>query len=243
MGAPHLARFSRDVGCHCSFHPTVDSSDALSDQHRRSPISREKRARYGAPKIPVASEGLLSISEPIANTVLFRQKESHFLRHCRGQFLPRDYAHAASEFSAHNRRHNLEAILNQILTALVAEHSEGCCMRMGSQGAANQLAGAKPFFVSGQSRHIEDGLEIAIAMHQVVPCALKISFGQLCFNQQPSQLEVLFTSILCAIFQGDSGPETEIGMKPRFDPEQGTDSGTMRDARIAKDIHKQRVRT
>jgi hypothetical protein len=32
-GAPHLARFSRDVGYHCSFPLTLDSSDALSGQH------------------------------------------------------------------------------------------------------------------------------------------------------------------------------------------------------------------
>jgi hypothetical protein len=31
-GAPYLARFSRDVGYHCSFPLTLDSSDALSGQ-------------------------------------------------------------------------------------------------------------------------------------------------------------------------------------------------------------------
>src|SRR5580698_2552178 len=48
-GAPYLARFSRDVGYHCSFPLTLDSSDALSGQHRWYPTSREKRARCGAP--------------------------------------------------------------------------------------------------------------------------------------------------------------------------------------------------
>ena len=33
-GAPHLARFSRDVGYHCSSPLTLDSSDALSGQQR-----------------------------------------------------------------------------------------------------------------------------------------------------------------------------------------------------------------
>jgi hypothetical protein len=46
--APHLARFSRDVGFHGSFLLTLDSSDALRGQSRWYPISREKRARYGA---------------------------------------------------------------------------------------------------------------------------------------------------------------------------------------------------
>ena len=48
-GAPHLARFSRDVGYHCTFPLTLESSDALSDQHPWYPTSREKRARCGAP--------------------------------------------------------------------------------------------------------------------------------------------------------------------------------------------------
>src|SRR5580658_6859658 len=54
-GAPYLARFSRDVGYHGSFPLTLDSSDALSGQHRWYPTSREKRARYGA---PVPCEGI-----------------------------------------------------------------------------------------------------------------------------------------------------------------------------------------
>ena len=48
-GAPYLARFSRDVGFHCSFPLALDSSDILSGQHRWYPTSREKRARYGPP--------------------------------------------------------------------------------------------------------------------------------------------------------------------------------------------------
>src|SRR5271156_4337062 len=47
--APYLAGLSRDVGFRCSFPLTLDSSDALSGQHRWYPTSREKRARYGAP--------------------------------------------------------------------------------------------------------------------------------------------------------------------------------------------------
>src|SRR5271163_1163653 len=53
-GAPYLARFSRDVGFHCSFPLTLDSPDALGGERRWYPISREKRARYGA---PVLGEG------------------------------------------------------------------------------------------------------------------------------------------------------------------------------------------
>src|ERR1700679_1877920 len=48
-GAPHLARFSRDVGFHWSFPLTVDSPDALGGQHPWYPTSREKQARCGAP--------------------------------------------------------------------------------------------------------------------------------------------------------------------------------------------------
>src|SRR5271163_1763907 len=53
--APYLAGLSRDVGFRCSFPLTLDSSDALSGQHRWYPTSREKRARYGA---PVLCEGI-----------------------------------------------------------------------------------------------------------------------------------------------------------------------------------------
>src|SRR5271156_5569919 len=55
-GAPYLARFSRDVGYHCSFPLTLDSSDSLSGQHRWNPTSREKRARCGAPVLCVGTE-------------------------------------------------------------------------------------------------------------------------------------------------------------------------------------------
>jgi hypothetical protein len=48
-GAPYLARFSLDVGFHVSFPRTLDSPDGLGGQRRWYPISREKRARYGAP--------------------------------------------------------------------------------------------------------------------------------------------------------------------------------------------------
>src|ERR1700683_4195476 len=57
-GAPYLALFSRDVGYHCSFPLTLDSSDALSDQPRRYPTSREKRARY-----PVSVAGGISYGD------------------------------------------------------------------------------------------------------------------------------------------------------------------------------------
>src|ERR1700684_3523217 len=48
-GGPYLARFSRDVGWHCTVPLTLASTDALRGQHRWYPTSREKRARYGAP--------------------------------------------------------------------------------------------------------------------------------------------------------------------------------------------------
>src|SRR5271156_3458690 len=40
--APYLAGLSRDVGFRCSFPLTLDSSDALSGQHRWYPTSRRK---------------------------------------------------------------------------------------------------------------------------------------------------------------------------------------------------------
>src|ERR1700677_3135111 len=46
--APYLARFSRDVGYRGAFPLTLDASDVLSGQPLWYPISREKRARYGA---------------------------------------------------------------------------------------------------------------------------------------------------------------------------------------------------
>ena len=112
---------------------------------------------------------------------------------------------------------------------------------MGRQGAANQLGGAKALLVHGQPRYIEDGLEIAIAMHQAGPCALKIPFRQLCFDQQPSQLEVHFRSICSAILQGDSGSETKLRLKPRLNPQEGTHSPPAQDARVTKNIHQQGV--
>src|ERR1700722_590687 len=60
-GAPYLARFSRDVGYHCSFPLTLDSSDALSGQPRWNPTSREKRARYGAPGLCGGTRGLTGV--------------------------------------------------------------------------------------------------------------------------------------------------------------------------------------
>ena len=49
-----------------------------------------------------------------------------------------------------------EEVIDQILTALVAENSKGSGMRVGGQRAANQLVGAKFFLAPGQSSHIED---------------------------------------------------------------------------------------
>jgi hypothetical protein len=45
------------VGYHCSLPLTLDSSDALSGQHRWYPTSREKRARYGAPVVREGTRG------------------------------------------------------------------------------------------------------------------------------------------------------------------------------------------
>ena len=78
-------------------------------------------------------------------------------------------------------------------------------------------------------------------MHQVAPGALKISFSQLCLDQQASQLEVDFTTIFSAVFQWDSRPESKIRMKPGLDPEQGTESRAVQDARVTKDIHQERI--
>src|ERR1700677_5114234 len=43
---PHICPVLADVGYHCSFPLTLDSSHALSGQHWWNPTSREKRARY-----------------------------------------------------------------------------------------------------------------------------------------------------------------------------------------------------
>ena len=79
-------------------------------------------------------------------------------------------------------------------------------------------------------------------MHQVLPCDLKISFCQFRLDEQLSQLEVHFTSILCAILQGDSRPEAECRMNARLDSEQGTDRRTAQYSRITKNVHQQRIR-
>ena len=50
-GCPYLARFSGDVVYHCTVPLTLNSSEALSGQHRWYPTSPEKRARYGAPGV------------------------------------------------------------------------------------------------------------------------------------------------------------------------------------------------
>src|SRR6202044_399288 len=69
-GAPHLARFSRDVGYHCSFPSTLDSSDTLSGQHRWYPTSREKPARYGAPVLCEGREpGIYSLAGLVLNAL------------------------------------------------------------------------------------------------------------------------------------------------------------------------------
>src|ERR1700678_477847 len=57
--APHLARFSRDVGFHCSFPLTLDSTDALSGQPLWYPTSREKRVRCGAPVPLLGNQGTM----------------------------------------------------------------------------------------------------------------------------------------------------------------------------------------
>src|ERR1700679_1615743 len=64
-GAPYLARFSRDVGHHCSFPLTLESTDALSGQHRWYPTSREKRARCGAPGLRDGTSSLVDFPSSI----------------------------------------------------------------------------------------------------------------------------------------------------------------------------------
>src|ERR1700733_2203936 len=56
-GAPYLARFSRDVGYHCSFPLTLASSEALSGQHRFPAFFREPDA-YEAEFIAALSRPL-----------------------------------------------------------------------------------------------------------------------------------------------------------------------------------------
>jgi hypothetical protein len=48
-GAPYLARFSRDVGYHCSFPLTLDSSETLSGQHRGIPYLAKNERDMGHP--------------------------------------------------------------------------------------------------------------------------------------------------------------------------------------------------
>src|ERR1700691_4573620 len=75
-GAPYLAGFSRDVGFHCSFPLTLDSSDGLSGQHRWYPTSREKPARYGAPVLGVGTGGTTVCPQPARSARLFRNERT-----------------------------------------------------------------------------------------------------------------------------------------------------------------------
>jgi len=63
-------------------------------------------------------------------------------------------------------------------------------MGMSCQGAANQLARAVVFLSPGQAIDIEHRIQIAIAMHQVAPCGLKIAFRQLGFDEEIAQFQI-----------------------------------------------------
>ena len=56
-GAPHLARFSRDVGYHRGLPLSVSDESRVRGKEQWNPTSREKRARCGAPVIGCKEEG------------------------------------------------------------------------------------------------------------------------------------------------------------------------------------------
>jgi hypothetical protein len=110
------------------------------------------------------------------------------------------------------------------------------------QGAANQLARAVFFFPYRQAIDLKNRIEIAIAMHKVAPCRLKIAFCQLGFDEEIAQFQIHLTSILGAVLQGDPRPDPKLGMDAGWDSEQGTDGLAAQDSRVAKDVHEQGVR-
>jgi len=75
----------------------------------------------------------------------------------------------------------------------------------------------------GQPRQIEDCFQIAIAMHQVSPRGLEITFRQFGLNQEAPQLQVDFRTILRAALQGDPRSETKAGPDTWRKPEKGTE--------------------
>ncbi len=58
-GGPYLARFSRDVGFHCSYPLTADSSDALYGRHRRNPYLAKNERDMGHPSLVREQEALV----------------------------------------------------------------------------------------------------------------------------------------------------------------------------------------
>src|ERR1700688_2595463 len=78
-------------------------------------------------------------------------------------------------------------------------------------------------------------------MDQVEARGLEIAFGQFGFDQQLAKFQVHLTSINSAVLQWNSWPEAESRMNSRFDPQQGTDRRAAQNARVAENVHEQRV--
>src|SRR5271156_3912908 len=153
-----------------------------------------------------------------ADAIFLVQEICYGPRHGSSNFLPGDHAQAASEFCAHDGCKNFKTTVDKILTSLIAEHSKACPMRVSSERAADELRRTVFFLCHGEPRQVEDGFQIAIAMHQVQPRGLEISFRQFGLNQEIPQLQVDFRSILRAALQGDPRSETKAGPDTRRKP-------------------------
>ena len=116
-------------------------------------------------------------------------------------------------------------------------------MSVSSEGAADELRRAVFFLCHGQPCQIEDGFQIAIAMHQVHPRSLEITFRQFGLNQKTPQLEVDFRSVLGAALQGDPRSETKARPNTGRKAEKGTERRPAKHPWVAKDVHQQRVGT
>src|ERR1700761_9331897 len=138
---------------------------------------------WDAPGSSPKADGACCVNEILGNAVLLFQKESWFRRQRRGQFLPGNHAQPASQLRARDCGKYLETVFDQVGTAPVANDTKAAVVPVSGQRATNQLTGAKPIILHGQAAHVEDLLQIPIAMNQIAPGALKIPFRELRFDE------------------------------------------------------------
>ena len=153
----------------------------------------------------------------------FSAEKLHF-RGSVGEFLPRNHAHPASEFRAHHRRHNFETILDQILTALVAERQQRMPHGRGPPGRRESIGTSDiflvPWAIDPHRRLTPDRDSDAPGRTLRVWKSPSVNLAS---TSRLSQLQIHLTSILGAVLQRDPRPEAKLRMEPRLDSEKGTD--------------------